>query len=367
MANNNSVEEYLVYLKENANELRQLGKKWGMTEEEINSCVTEALSMTENKEELKKSPKNKARKCWSYFLFALKFQLAFCLLVFVLIAGIYITASYHEPTQRAVIKVIMPYSYEIMRLVRLAAVPLHGMFNISSLYNSECLIENPYFIQETPDCNICRSFKQAKGLNASTFNATKFTAYANTLKPVKLMKTIERNITYSDIRKMYLETQDRLVAEPHQFTSTVPSIQSLSQLFDEDHGEEIDAHENQHIDWHSTTVKASAGLRTLFPRPHYLPPETEVTLEKHVLIDGPNTTAYHLPVMNSSPLHLYTQGSGKRRLLVRPVEGCKEYCNSMLVFMDPGDALLYNRDMWRVYLSTSGDTTSVGYVIAIQI
>ena len=134
MANNNSVDEYLVYLKENAKELRQLGKKWGMTEEEIDNCVTEALSLTENKEELKKSPKNKARKCWSYFLFLIKIQLALGLLLFVLFGGIYTAALYHEPTQRAVLKVFMPYSYEIMRAVRLAAVPLHGMFNITSMF-----------------------------------------------------------------------------------------------------------------------------------------------------------------------------------------------------------------------------------------
>lgn len=132
MANNNNLEEYLVYLKENARELRNLGKQWGMTEEEIDNCVTEALSMAENTEVLKKSSKNRARKCWSYFLFLLKIHLTLCLLLILLFGSIYVATFYHEPTQRAVVKILMPYSYEIMRFVRLTAVPLHGMFNISS-------------------------------------------------------------------------------------------------------------------------------------------------------------------------------------------------------------------------------------------
>jgi hypothetical protein len=150
MANNNSVDEYLVYLKENAQELRQLGKKWGMTEKEIDNCVTEALSLTENKEDLKKSPKNIARKCWAYFLFLIKIQLGIGLLLMVLLGGMYTTALYHEPSQRAIMKAIMPYSYEIMRAVRLAAVPLHKMFNISSmlidLYIINCTLIKPYML-----------------------------------------------------------------------------------------------------------------------------------------------------------------------------------------------------------------------------
>lgn len=366
MANNNSLDEYLVYLKENAVELRKLGKQWGMTEDEIDSCVSEALSMTGNEKELKKSGKNKARKCWSYFLFLLKLHLAVSFLLIVLIGAIYVAMQFHEPTQHAVVKALMPYSYEIMRFVRLAAVPLHGMFNISSLYNAECLIENPFYEEVPPDCNICRDFQHVPGVNASSFNAVKFTAYTNTLKPVKIMNTLEKNVTYSDLRDMYLEIRHGLFSDPHMFTSTVPEFQSLSALFDEDRQEEVNSHETLHIDWHSTTVKASAGLRTLFPRPQYLPSETEVTLEKHVLIDGPNTETYRMPSIDNSPLHLYTLGSGKRRVLMRPVQPCKQVCNSMLVFMQPGDSLLYNRDLWRAYLATNGDRTSIGYIITIN-
>ena len=48
---------------------------------------------------------------------------------------------------------------------------------------------------------------------------------------------------------MYLSIEDRLVAEPYQFTSTDPSIQSLSQLLEEDREDEITSLENLHIDW----------------------------------------------------------------------------------------------------------------------
>ena len=44
----------------------------------------------------------------------------------------------------------------------------------------------------------------------------------------------------------------------------------------------------------SRKVKTSVALRKLFPRPSFLPDKIEIGLEKHVLIDSPDTPTYEL-------------------------------------------------------------------------
>ena len=47
-------------------------------------------------------------------------------------------------------------------------------------------------------------------------------------------------------------------------------------------------------DRQSRKVKTSVALRKLFPRPAFLPEKIEIGLEKHVLIDSPDTPTYEL-------------------------------------------------------------------------
>ena len=44
----------------------------------------------------------------------------------------------------------------------------------------------------------------------------------------------------------------------------------------------------------SHTVIFSVALRPLFPRPKYIPQKSEISMEKHVFMDGPNKTTYQL-------------------------------------------------------------------------
>ena len=46
----------------------------------------------------------------------------------------------------------------------------------------------------------------------------------------------------------------------------------------------------------------------------------------------------------SSEMLLYTQASGHRRVLVKPVNQCTEKCTSQLVIMEPGDSCKYKGD-----------------------
>ncbi|KAL4225366.1 hypothetical protein ACF0H5_016055 [Mactra antiquata] len=358
-----NVAEYLVHLKENASELRKLGKEWGITEKEIDGCVTEALAGIDDKESLKSSPKNNARKCWGYFLVALKLMMLI-FVVLILIFGIFsFLMSYHEPTQEVMVKLISPYFYYIMRYARLAAVPLHGMFNMTDLYREECLVYNPLYVGEPTDCTLCSNFKAVKEKNLKNFTEVKFGAYSNIQKPVKIVKTLDRNVTYKDLKDMYQNIDGGLIKDQHEFVKKGDNNMSLNDFFINDYEELVNTSSTLQVHWITRSVKASAALRKLFPRPPYIPVQSEIALEKVVVVDGPNSGPHQLPQINNGQTHLFIVGSGHRRVLVRPVDECRQECNNMLVFMEAGDTLIYSPDLFRLFLGVNSEEPMVGYIL----
>ena len=126
--------DYMLFLKQNASELRKLGSDWGMTDEEINGCIDEALSQVKSASKLKKnSTKNKARTIWSYILFMMKIPVYTILLVISLFLLVTIVSTVHEPTDKFISKVLQPLGYDIFRLIRIATLPIHRVANITSM------------------------------------------------------------------------------------------------------------------------------------------------------------------------------------------------------------------------------------------
>ena len=127
--------EYILFLKQNASELRKLGSDWGMTHEEINDCINKVLSQEKNASEIQKnSTKNWARTIWSYILFMVKIPVYTVLIIFSLICLLFVATSIHEPTDNFISKAMQPHGYEIFRLLRLVTLPVHRIANITSMH-----------------------------------------------------------------------------------------------------------------------------------------------------------------------------------------------------------------------------------------
>ncbi|KAK4287686.1 hypothetical protein Pmani_039243 [Petrolisthes manimaculis] len=73
--------------------------------------------------------------------------------------------------------------------------------------------------------------------------------------------------------------------------------------------------DNEHVEWKIATLESLHKLRQVFPRPYFIPRETEVALHRFLLIDGPGSDSYSLPlpefanviVVQASSLMLATQ------------------------------------------------------------
>ncbi|KAL3841355.1 hypothetical protein ACJMK2_019513 [Sinanodonta woodiana] len=360
------VNEYIFFLKENVSELQRLGKEWGMADEEINRCIDKALeNSTVSTKNQTKSGKNYGRKAWIYIRLVLRASLYSVLTMIALLSGILILTSLHKPTERYVGKTLEPYGYTIFRFIRLATLPFHQIFRITYLYDAECMINNPFFVEESPECWLCSNTNTVKEINTDEFKPEKLTLYIRSWKPVLFKSALKRNVTYQDLRELYLSHRVHLDSSVYILESSHPSIQSLQAMFEEDRETFIKEANEFYFIWESRKVASSISLRHLFPRPSFMPLKSEITLDKTVIIHGPGMNTSQLPA-TIDRWYMYTQSSGTRRVAVTPAGDCKMSCSTMLVILQPGDTLLFTSQLWWVQLLTNGDEISVGYVVSFS-
>ncbi|KAK3580885.1 hypothetical protein CHS0354_008170 [Potamilus streckersoni] len=358
------VNDYILFLKENVSELQRLGKEWGMEDEEINRCIDKALENSPvSPKNQTKSGKNYGRKAWIYIRLLLKAALCSICTIIVLLSGILILTSMHKPTERFVGKTLEPYGYMIFRFIRLATLPLHQILKITKLYDAECVINNPFFVEETPECWVCSNTNTVKEINTDEFKADKLALYIRSWKPVMFKSALKRNVTYQDLRELYLSHKVYLDSSVYILESSHLSIQSLQEMFGEDREAFIKEANEFYFIWESRKVASSISLRQLFPRPSFMPLKSEITLDKTVIIHGPGMNTSQLPATRDR-WYIYTQSSGTRRVAVTPAGDCKMSCSTMLIILQPGDTLLFTSQMWWVQLLTNGDEISVGYVVS---
>ncbi|KAJ8299571.1 hypothetical protein KUTeg_023631 [Tegillarca granosa] len=289
---NQDLAEYLMYLKENVSELRKFGKEWGMTDEEINSCIDDVLVNKEDENPPCRSNKTQARKLWSWFCFCVKVWFGFVLVITGIGIFGYLLLSFHEPSEAFISKTLQPYGYDIFRFVRLATLPIHKMTNITQYYDAECIIDNPFFREPTVNCRECTQTKSVT--DQYSFNETVFLKHKMRGKPIVYKRFLKHNVSYTDLKQMHEKHSEILDSNIYRFESTYQDITSPRDIFRDGMEQEIAKRKNLVIKWNSRTVKSSQVLRKLYPRLQFISPESEVALDKTIFIDGPASQHYTL-------------------------------------------------------------------------
>nr|CAD7398493.1 unnamed protein product [Timema poppensis] len=275
----------LTSYKHKVEELRNLGRQWSLTEEEIDQVIQDSFSFLE--EEIRndgklvpscKKTQKQENKHSSIFNLSLKIMIS-VLLVAILFN---ILLSYHRPTYNFAVRNIQEHIYPTMKLLRWVTLPLVKLFpSITVWYDELCLVENPYFQSVDIDCWACEDVRSVLDLS---------------------------------------ETDDPNLYQPHigfpyivKGGSAILSVLFLS-------GRRL------------TRLEPTRALRKIFPRPSFVP--TTVNVERFVLIDEPKAGAYVLPFPEGYKVFLM-QGSGERLIVLDPVPGCNSNCTRVSVLLKP--------------------------------
>ncbi|XP_062591182.1 uncharacterized protein LOC134252697 [Saccostrea cucullata] len=349
--------EYVEQLQQNVAELHQLGREWGMTDDEMSDCIERVLRENEN---VIVSPprKSTARRIWRCIGYTPVVVSCLILGVLILFAGSSLLFVVFPSAEHYMSGKLQPYGYTIFRTIRLATLPLHRYFNITSLYDAECLVENPWYEEPTLECNWCENIKNIESLN-DTKNHDLIDEFMREARPI-VFKNLANVVNFEDLRGLY--RQNNVVLDNAAFfRSSVPGMRSIQELFGDEVDENTLMKDGTTIHWVTRNMAGSQVIRKLFPRPTFIPPESEVALERVIFIDGHKSDHYELVVL---PLQMgyYIQASGNHKVIVTPLKHCRDVCNPMQTVLKEGDILTYNPSVWKVVVMPNfQNKLSIGY------
>lgn len=142
-----------------------------------------------------------------------------------------------------------------------------------------------------------------------------------------------RGVTLQNIYQLL--QQNNLEKAPHLLQSLFPSpnppIQNFHQLL---HHHQFE--KELQVIWKVNRAPYARLLRTLFTRPYYIPPETEISVQHFLFIDQQQAPGYQLPITEFANVFLI-QGEGPRLVVLYPVRHCQQVCKPIRVLLQPRD------------------------------
>ncbi|XP_067036007.1 uncharacterized protein [Acropora muricata] len=218
------------------------------------------------------------------------------------------------------------------------------------IYDQDCFIENPYYVQDKlteDDCNTCKDLQSIQRIfEADQSDIAENNLYTNT--PVIVTDATKQwdavnkfNIDF--LAKMY-EDYD-LLAENHecQFQSTVPEYENPQDLLSALKTGELT---NFQAFWENCQKEAAKLFRKYYRRPYFLPPMAEATEGNFFIVSMGQKKSLHVSWDASASWIAQIKGSSK--FVLKPVEICSNICHNVRVNLEPGEILTVTNAMWRV-------------------
>ncbi|CAG9858370.1 unnamed protein product [Phyllotreta striolata] len=345
-----SKKQILSEYKKNVLILRKKAKNLGLSSNEIENLFKQ--SFTELRNELDNSrnvsESNKTlRSCTN-------FRNLFVLLTIFLIF-IYVLLNVHQPTSSIVLRNVQGLTYPTLKLVRFLSVPIIKLFpRLTDLYDETCLIENPYFYVSDMECWPCENVFTVLNLTKVEKSLLK-SGYGTPF----ITKSNQQLVTLETMRELYEQNKYLLNSETKRLESTNSSYTTLESLFE--NNESFPS--NTHISWRVTKMATARVVRQVFPKPFFLPDRSGQSVERFVIIDGPEADPYALPSTECSYVFAI-QGSGERSIVLKPSKECSNNCRTISVVLKPSYILWYNWWYWRPISlpSTNSSEPSVTYI-----
>jgi len=247
-----------------------------------------------------------------------------------------------------------------MRLLRYATMWLHQRFpHITIWHEQQCLIDNPWFTNLDLNCWPCEEIRSIT--NLTTF-PNYVQAYLHNGIPF-VIKDIHssNNFALEQLENLYAEYENELKSGTGYFRSNVPSLSELKDIFEAGKSLKLHEYNKIHIEWQLKRVSAARVMRSLFPKPKFVPNTTEVALERYLFIDGPSTLTYSIPITEFANVWLH-QKIGRRVITFQPSPNCKDSCSTISTVIFAGDILFYNWQYWHLSFQPSACSLSVTYM-----
>ncbi|GAB6033212.1 hypothetical protein CHUAL_012817 [Chamberlinius hualienensis] len=327
-------------LLQRVEEIRTLGRQYGLSKNQIEECLGQVIS------EFRHRTNSKNRLRW---------QTMILVILFILLS--YWLIACHKPTQTLVSRNIQDLIYPFMRILRLSTLWIHNRLpQITVWHEQQCLIDNPWYRNLDLSCWPCEQMRTVTDL-------TNFPNYIEAYLQNGIPFILKEGTTLSleQLEKLYSENENDLNFGTGHFRSNIPLIKDIKDIFEYGKSQKLYEYNKIHIEWQLKRVSAARVLRKNFPRPHFVPNNTEVALERYLFIDGPSSLSYSIPLTEFANVWLH-QRIGRRVVTFQPSPHCESSCTPMSTVIFAGDILFYNWQYWRLQFHPSASSLSLTYM-----
>ncbi|KAF5303373.1 hypothetical protein FQR65_LT08286 [Abscondita terminalis] len=218
-----------------------------------------------------------------------------------------------------------------------------------------CIIPNNYFVWEATrpisDCQFCTNVTEPLIL----LNVTReeFSKYAFSSKPIVIKNALHHwpavtVFTFDFFKSLYDNIHDayRSVDEECQFLHFKSNFISLRDVFSmsEDRVKNQPGEASWYVGWGNCDPTVLTEMRKHYPKPHFLPEDSEVSAKEYVFMGYDAGATMHLDFINR--LMWQAQLQGTKTWYLKPSPECENVCHSISFLAEPGDAVLIDTRVW---------------------
>lgn len=146
------------------------------------------------------------------------------------------------------------------------------------------------------------------------------------------MQTKQSEVTLKTLQELYENNTNVLNKEAyfiHSNNYNFKHIQDILLLNSENH-----QYSDLHISWRINRMGSARVVRSIFPRPYIISEWSGQSIERYIMIDGPEAPAYPLPNPDCSYVFVI-QGSGERVIILKSSPECSSQCKTVSVLLKP--------------------------------
>ncbi|KAF5287863.1 hypothetical protein FQA39_LY15639 [Lamprigera yunnana] len=232
-----------------------------------------------------------------------------------------------------------------------------GVFQVVFKYflGIRCVIPNNYFVWEATrpisDCQFCTNVTEP--ITLLNLTRDEFSKYAFSSKPIVIKNAIRHwsavtVFNFDFFKNLYDNIDDayRSVDEECQFLHFRSNFISLRDVFamSKARVNNKPGETPWYVGWGNCDPDVLTEMRKYYPKPHFLPEDSELSAKEYVFMGYDAGATMHLDFINR--LMWQAQLQGTKTWYLKPSPECEDVCHPMRFLAEPGDAILIDTRVW---------------------
>lgn len=223
------------------------------------------------------------------------------------------------------------------------------------IFGVRCLVPNNYFIWEATrpisNCNFCKNL--SKPILLPNVTRETFLPYSYGSKPIVIKGAFlnwpaMHTFSLEYFQQLYNNTEGSVksVNEECQFLHFKSDFISVRDVFlmSENRSKNEPNEKSWYVGWGNCHPTILEEMRKHYPKPHFLPDDSEIPSKEYVFMGYDDGATLHLDFINR--LMWQAQLKGTKFWHLHPPPECEKVCNTVSFYAEPGDAVMVDTRVW---------------------